>query len=270
MKSSYIRYGAAAILHLIILQACSSDKGIHISFERIDTRKETRLTGDADSPGCVVEMAVHQAKGVDGSSSGKAVEAVNKTIVKELFGMPEGNVGAAMDSFACKYMHDYARAMGPLYANDRNDAERHSWYEYRYSIKTEVKAERKDVDTYIISTSYYEGGAHGIEQTRVINFNATTGSMIRLKDIFVPGYEARLTDMLFTALKKKTGTAGIIELQNKGYLCTTEMFVPENFMMTKDSIVFIYNIYEIAPYANGKTELSIPWKELSDIMKKEL
>lgn len=270
MKSSYIKYGVAALFLIIILQACNSDEGTHISFERTDINRETLLAGDADSPKCIVEMSVHHAKGNGGKDEGKVAKAVNGTIAEELFGIQESTVEAAMDSFACKYMQEYVKAMKPLYANDRNDAARHAWYEYRYSIKTEIRTERRNVDTYVINTSYYEGGAHGIEQTKVINFNAKTGSVMRLKDIFVPGYEKRLNDILFDALKEKTGAGSIIELQDKGYLCTTEMFAPENFIMKDKSIIFIYNVYEIAPYASGKTELDIPYSDIEGIIKKEL
>ena len=125
----------------------------------------------------IVEMSVHHAKGNGGKDEGKVAKAVNGTIAEELFGIQESMVEAAMDSFACKYMQEYVKAMKPLYANDRNDAARHAWYEYRYSIKTEIRTERRNVDTYVINTSYYEGGAHGIEHLNalyhVVNIEAS-------------------------------------------------------------------------------------------------
>jgi hypothetical protein len=47
-----------------------------------------------------------------------------------------------------------------------------------------------------------------------------------------------------------------------------DMFAPENFILGKDDITFIYNPYEIAPYAMGKTELILTYDDMDDIMKK--
>lgn len=101
-----------------------------------------------------------------------------------------------------------------------------------------------------------------------MNFDVSTGKNIYLKDIFVPGFERRLNDILFNALEQKTEATGILELQNKGYLCTTDIFPSDNFIMKEHSITFIYNVYEIAPYSNGITELDIPYSDINDLLKK--
>ena len=38
--------------------------------------------------------------------------------------------------------------------------------------------------------------------------------------------------------------------------------------MKEHSITFIYNVYEIAPYSNGITELDIPYSDINDLLKK--
>lgn len=214
-------------------------------------------------------MSVLYADDVAGWPNGNKASVVNDVIMERLFDMKNLRMAQAVDSFANRYIQNYIRAMKPLYQNDRHDNTKHSWYEYRYNVRTEVNTEKKDIDVYIVDMDYYEGGAHGLNQTIVLNFNAETGKVMTLKDIFVPGYEKRLNDILFKELKEKTGTESIIELQDKGYLCATEMFAPDNFILKENSMVFIYNIYEIAPYSNGKTELDIPYSTIDDIMKKQ-
>ena len=46
-----------------------------------------------------------------------------------------------------------------------------------------------------------------------------------------------------------------------------EMFPSTNFALTDDGIRFVYNIYEIAPYAVGITELTVDYDDLKGIMK---
>ena len=101
-----------------------------------------------------------------------------------------------------------------------------------------------------------------------MNFDRKTGEQIELKDIFVPGFEQTLNNILLKALIEKTGSKDEQDLREKGYLYSMDMFAPVNFVMGKDSMTFIYNSYEIAPYAMGMTELELTYDELESILKK--
>ena len=46
-----------------------------------------------------------------------------------------------------------------------------------------------------------------------------------------------------------------------------EMFPSENFILGNETITFVYNPYEIAPYAVGSTELIIPFGDIKDLLK---
>ena len=50
-------------------------------------------------------------------------------------------------------------------------------------------------------------------------------------------------------------------------LWTEEIKPNGNFLLSEEGIVYIFNQYEIAPYAAGVIELTIPWDEVSDILK---
>ena len=41
----------------------------------------------------------------------------------------------------------------------------------------------------------------------------------------------------------------------------------DNFALTKDGLKFVYNPYEIAPYAMGQQEIVIPYSELKSLLK---
>ena len=45
------------------------------------------------------------------------------------------------------------------------------------------------------------------------------------------------------------------------------IFITNNIILGKDSITFLYNRYEIAPYALGDIEISLDYNTLKDIMK---
>ena len=44
------------------------------------------------------------------------------------------------------------------------------------------------------------------------------------------------------------------------------MFIPDNFEIRQDTIDFIFNQYDIAPYSTGITTLSVAESEISSII----
>jgi hypothetical protein len=126
----------------------------------------------------------------------------------------------------------------------------------------------KDCITYIVTHEEYNGGAHPNTYINIINFDPANGGEITLDDIFKEGYEEPLTAILTSTLMAKANATTIDELHNKGFLFfDTEMFVSNNFILGNDNITFLYNRYEIAPYAAGEILLTIDYNTLKEIMK---
>ena len=88
-----------------------------------------------------------------------------------------------------------------------------------------------------------------------------------LNDIFVEGTENQLNNILLSALKEKTGLETLEALKEKGYLNAVDIYAPENFIIGDETITFIYNPSEIAPYEMGPTELIVPYSPMEEILK---
>lgn len=248
------------------MAACGGDSDDNsVSFEKAHAEKTVALTKDSESPQCKTSLSVDYAK----TSNAKRDSAINSTIERELFGMDNLTVKAAADSFANQYAADYKKSLTPLYQADRADKSKRAWYEYSYKVATETKAGKKGVTVYIADIDYYEGGAHGVSIRTIINFDNATGRRLSANDVFVPGHEKRLNEMLLKALEGKTGKKGIDELKADGYLCTTDIYAPQNFTLGDDGVTFVYNAYEIAPYEKGRTELTIDYDDLEELMAKD-
>lgn len=117
---------------------------------------------------------------------------------------------------------------------------------------------------YIIDQYSYSGGAHGNTLITCRNYYAENGNLITLNDILIPGYSDFLRPVLLEALKKKTESVNVDDLRGKGFLTMNEIFVPDNYIIKSDTLKFIFNQYEIAPYSTGVIELSVPMSELSE------
>ena len=248
-----------------LLAACGSNPEETLDFDTVSVRKEQKINSDADAPSCRMELKVHEAT----AKNGEKARIVNTAIEERLFDLTGLPMKQAADSFVCLYTTDYTKNMAPLYREDRGDADKRGWYEYYYSIQTSVRQGRKGVSVYTADIEYYEGGAHGIAERVVMNFDTQSGRLLQLGDVLAPGHEYRLNELLLEALFEKTETRTLDELHDKGYLYSMDVYAPQNFAIGKDGITFIYNVYEIAPYAVGLTELTLSYDTLKPLLKEQ-
>lgn len=247
----------------LLLIACGGADENTLEFETVTADKSVNLSNEVLSPTCKVHLELEAVT----ENMGHRAEVINNTVMKRLLDEEEETMQLAANAFAEKYTESYQKTMLPLYNEDRADTTKRSWYEYHYVVKCSTQRGSKGTYVYLATVDYYEGGAHGINQLITLNFEAKTGRQLKLADIFAPGYEEPLKAILMKALKEKTGFMTLSALRDKGYLYKMEIFPSENFILGEETITFVYNPYEIAPYAVGSTELIIPFSDVKDLLK---
>lgn len=262
MKRTFASITSAAVA--VLLAACGSSHSEADDFQTITVERTVAIADEEGAPTCNVRLELACAN----EQTGEWAKAVNDAVVGQLFYMEGLTMQQAADSFANSYTRNYRHDFAPLYREDQDDAEKHAWYEYHYTMTSEAGEGREGVVVYTTAIDYYEGGAHGINQRLVMNFERATGSLIELRDVLVPGYEQPLNELLMKALMDETGAKDERDLREKGYLYSMDIFAPANFRLGKDDITFIYNPYEIAPYALGMTELRLGYDKLEKLLKK--
>lgn len=251
------------VLLTAALASCSTGNNEKLAFETVSSDKTIAITSEEGAPQCKVRLRLDAAV----ENQGDRAKAVNETLARQLLYLEVGNLQMAADSFANGYTESYRHNIAPLYRDDRNDANKRSWYEYHYNLTGKAEEGRRGVTVYTAELDYYEGGAHGISQRLLMNFDNKTGRLLTLADVFTPGYQQRLNSLLEEKLIEKTGAKDINDLREKGYLYQTEMYASENFALGEDEITFVYNPYEIAPYELGLTELTIDYGECKEILQ---
>jgi hypothetical protein len=258
------RYYLVTLAAATILTACGgNDTGEEMTFESVKVEKTVSITNEPDAPQCKVSLQLAAVKG----GPAERAKAVNEMLAQQLLGIEGVGLKVAADSFANKYTGDYIKNFAPLYREDRNDKQKRAWYEYHYNITSDTKKGRGGVTIYSATIDYYEGGAHGINQRLAMNFDNATGQLLMLDDVFVPGYQQQLSERLLQALMEKAEAKDVADLKDMGYLYATDMFASENFALGDDAITFVYNPYEIAPYAFGLIELEIDNDDLKELWK---
>ncbi len=106
----------------------------------------------------------------------------------------------------------------------------------------------------------YTGGAHGYGTTSFMNIDPQTGEELSADNLFKDKKE--FTDFAEKKFRIEQKIAQEISINDTGFWFENEEFyLPESVGFTQDSIIFVYNQYDIASYADGPIELKIAVKE---------
>ena len=112
----------------------------------------------------------------------------------------------------------------------------------------------------------FMGGAHGNHGTVYGNYDRNLKKEISLNDLIQEGKMDSLTLIAKEIFIKQEG----IENQEdafKAYFFKDDTFaLNDNFLLKDSTIQFLYNVYEIKPYASGITKLTIPYNNIKSLL----
>lgn len=106
----------------------------------------------------------------------------------------------------------------------------------------------------------FTGGAHGYGTTSFLNIDPKTGEELTSEELFKNNKEfTAFAEKKFRTEQKIAKDQSINE--NGFWFENDEFYLPESVGFTQDSLIFVYNQYDIASYADGPIELKIAMKE---------
>ncbi|RWY50371.1 DUF3298 and DUF4163 domain-containing protein [Mucilaginibacter gilvus] len=191
----------------------------------------------------------------------KAQEALNDSLKRGLLNI----------NFSDNISHDTSlKMMTDRYFEEYADFKKYNKTEDRFfTIDTYAKVVNQDSS--LLALEYggyvYEGGAHGADFTEFINWNPNTKRGIYLKDILLPGAYPKLTKIAEEIFRKNEKLKDTSSLARDYFFRDNKFWLNENYLFTPVGIRFVYNEYEIKPYAAGQTELLIPWAQIKTLIR---
>jgi len=165
-------------------------------------------------------------------------------------------VEEAMKAFADSTTADWKAEIAERYdpESDFNQMLQFSYAVEGFSLKTN----RDDILSYQVTKDYYLGGPHGIYDIHYYNFDKKSGKLVNIRDIVPADKEKEVLKQMEAQLLEDWDAKDVAELQEKtGILMLNDLFLTNNFLLKKDSIEFLFNQYEIAPYAAGLISVTI-------------
>ena len=141
--------------------------------------------------------------------------------------------------------------------------------EANWNLKKSVKVllNTPQLISFQIDESGYTGGAHGYSTTKFLNVDTEIMQDIKLADLLLSGYEAELNISGEKVFRQVHNLPSDANLTQAGFWFDQGVFVlNDNFAITEKGLLFYFNNYDIASYADGPTEVLIPYSEIQNLI----
>ena len=227
-----------------------------ISYELTNFRIESEGGCRSDSARCAsYEVSYPVFKGLD--------SAVVDTLMKRIdASVSMGNPDAQGERM---------EAIGRQFVKDFDDFKKEmadygmGWY---YEARVEVEILTDTLLALSVQEEYFTGGAHGGRGTYFININPKTGANFTLDNYFKPGYAASLREIGDRLFRRSHEIADTSSLHDSMFEFPNDRFeLNQNYGFTREGLKFYYNNYEIAAYAEGPSEVLIPYDSLNSLRR---
>ncbi|WP_121809646.1 DUF3298 and DUF4163 domain-containing protein [Mucilaginibacter kameinonensis] len=189
-----------------------------------------------------------------------SAKALNDTIVNKL------TVMFAMDGKADSSLELMTKNFLKSYDDFKKTDPRTGMF---FTLEDSVKVLQQDssLTTLEVRGYSYTGGAHGGTSVGFINWDTKAGKNLKLDDVFISGYHDKLTGIAEKIFRKNEKLSDTASLKDNYFFKDDKFALNENFSITPLGIKFLYNQYEIKPYAAGITELFIPYTQIKSLIQ---
>lgn len=181
----------------------------------------------------------------------EAMEQVNGAIITQAFDVEEP--GASLEEAALRYRE--------ALIDEYLDQADFSWED---SIEGLFTGDWKQWKNYQLSYYNFRGGAHGIQTVSQLVFDRKTGHLLTETDLFADGYLPGITPLLRQAVQSSLEQEAPELLE----LVDLDSVAPNgNFSVSKDGVEWVFQPYEVGPYALGLVTATVPWDKLQPYLK---
>lgn len=188
-----------------------------------------------------------------------AMEKMNQTIVQQAFDM-EGMQGT-LEEVAIAYREDL---IDEYITENGTPEEERGVLTWEDKVNGTFTSTYKNWRNYLITYYSFRGGAHGVQTVSQLVFDKKTGEVVSQEDIFADGYAQPVALLIQEAIKAD------MEAEDPDLLQLVEMesAVPNgNFSVGSSGIQWIFQPYEVGPYALGIVTALVPWEELKPYLR---
>lgn len=234
----------ASFLIMTLLMFASCEKEVKISFNElsIDTSKDA-----------IVAINYPKAEGTK-----EIADRINQTLEDYV----SKQINLSEEDLAKKTINEAVNQFNADYNTFIRDFPDSS-QKWEALIDGEVTYSSDEIISIALNTYLDTGGAHGNTNVRFFNFNPQTGEQLKSNDLVsnFEGLSELVEKRLKTAVEAKTDEP----IENVFF--GTDFKLPESLGFSDEGLIILYNPYEIASYAQGIIEFSIPYENVRLFLK---
>ncbi len=239
--------------------SCTEEKIVEERAIDFQTNTKSMMSKGCESPDSLCAKIVVEYPVLDESETDSALGEIQKKI-DELVAQPV-ITEEKFDSFEQTAKHFIAEYQN--FVREFPDTKQ-SWEVKR---TTKIVFNRIPILSFQHEDFSYTGGAHPNTMIKYYNFKTTTGELLKLDQII---NAEKLPDLLTLAESEFRKSAQIDKnksLEEAGFwFDNNQFYLPDNYLITKEGLKFLFNSYEVAPYSMGQIEFEIPYDKLKGML----
>ena len=199
----------------------------------------------------------------------EVLKNVKKQIIAKIFGEIFNNypTDSLLPKYAGVLFQEYKKS---------NEAYLRDTAELKYSPsflanEIQIQGVAMYLDSKILSYSYeryaYLGGPHGNSSRLLYNFDLADSHLITENELFTANYSESLTQLIKQQIVEDNAEMESVADLNDFHFFEDLIRPNNNFYITAEGIVYVYNPYDIAPYSTGQTAVLLTFEKLKPILK---
>ncbi|MCQ2252753.1 MAG: DUF3298 and DUF4163 domain-containing protein [Bacteroidales bacterium] len=234
-------------------------------FDRVVFDTTAYYSKNAEGPKCSISIKMDYAKGPNAHLINDSILKSGIFLDEELKRGEKKTVPRAIDIVVKNHIKNFKKDVKEL-EKDGGDLE--AMKECYFGVETKVAYGRDSIINYTARYDSYLGGAHGWYNSYALNFDPRTGKMIKLGDFVAEGAQDKVCELIVAKICKDFNCQTEDDLRdNEGIFGVFDPYVPENFVIGKDSVTFFYQCEEVGPYAVGEIVTKFSYAELEGLIK---
>lgn len=263
------------LLYLVTLTACdisalSGAKATEsLQIKRVEIKKQGGKRCIEQSGTSTQETAVEDERcvrirfaypEVSSSKAPGVAEKINAYILKSLLaGLQsesdnDAEPAPTLEVFAQQFIDDYE--------SDPNTY--NSWY---LDLTADVDYSNRDLLSLTVAEEGYTGGAHSFSGARFYVLDLKKGNPVSLPQLLNAEYQTELNVVGEKAFRAERGLPTGTSLEDEGFWFENNTFqLNDNFGVRQEGLVFLFNPYEVAPYAMGSIEFQIAYEDIKHLI----
>lgn len=230
-------------LFFVLLLACGRDKALQIKTINLDSGGATE-----------VKLTLPEAQG-----NTKLAKAVNAALREEVISLLNFEDSLDVESLehAVTSFHKGYENLRALYPDEAPG--------WKAEIFAEVTYEDEHWVSIQLNAYIFTGGAHGYGSVRFLNFDKHKGTELQPWQLF--SNQGGLRQLAESRFRQQEDIPENQPINSTGFMFEENRFsLPENIGLTQTGVTLHYNQYEVASYADGPIELTLPFTEVRKFM----